>query len=222
MAHAGGHHRVEDHRAVVALEAEEALVRELVQRDLRRLRLAVVLRQRDDQRFALRRPVRQRRRHARRREDQPEVQRAEFELGQHLVGGGLVQGHLHLRVVGHEAAQRVGQERVRGQADEADRQRARLPLRRIVRAPFQQLGAREHGAGVVQSLLAFARDRDAARAAFEQRHAQFGLEFLDRQAHRRLRQVQARRRAAEVKLFGDGHQAAEMTHFHRSGFWINR
>jgi hypothetical protein len=154
--------------------------------------------------------------------DAGQVERADLELGQHLVGGGLVQRHLHLRVVGHEAAQRVGQERIRGQADEADRQGTRLPLRRIVRAALEQLGTCEHGSRIVQRLLAFARDRDAARAALEQRHAQLGLELLDRQAHRWLRQVQARGRAAEMQLFGDGHQAAEMTHFHRSVFWINR
>ena len=222
VAHAGGHHRVEDHRAVVALEAEEALVRELLERHLRGPRERVLLGQRDDQRVALQRAVRERLRHPRRREDEAEIQRADLEFTEDLVGGRFLQRDLDLRKAGHEAAQRARQERVRREADEAERQGARLPLRRIVRAALEQLGARQHGACIVHRLLALARQRDAARVALEQRDAQFRLEFLDRQADRRLRQVEPTRGASEVQFFGDGDQASEMAHFHRYAFWINR
>jgi hypothetical protein len=54
----------------------------------------------------------------------------------------------------------------------------------------------------------------AARDAREERRADVALEVADLPAQRRLGDVQARRRAAEVQLLGDGDEVAQVAELH--------
>src|ERR1700741_1651400 len=62
--------------------------------------------------------------------------------------------------------------------------------------------------------LAGSRDRDTARAAFEQGTAQFVFEFLDVAAERRLGDVQRARGGGKAATLGDGNEITDLPQVH--------
>ena len=73
-------------------------------------------------------------------------------------------------------------------------------------ARIRRASSRQHPAG--------RGELDPAAVAQQQLGADLGLERLDLLTQRRLRDVQALRRAAEVQLFGDGDEVSEVAQLH--------
>jgi len=67
----------------------------------------------------------------------------------------------------------------------------------------------QQAAGIAQQHLAIIRQRYRTRIAAEQRPTCLELEALDLLAHRRLREMQPLRRAAEAAALGDRDEGAE-------------
>jgi len=61
------------------------------------------------------------------------------------------------------------------------------------------------------------RELDTPVRALEQLNSELSLESLDLQTQRRLRNPELPRRSAEVKLFGDGDEVAEVPQFQLLG-----
>ena len=76
-------------------------------------------------------------------------------------------------------------------------------------------GLEQHSARLVQECPSRRRQLHAAPGAVEQGDAKLPLEVADLLAQWRLRDVEARRRTAEVQLLGDGHEVPEVTKLHR-------
>ena len=68
----------------------------------------------------------------------------------------------------------------------------------------------QHGVDHGHQVLARLRERDRARAAVEELHAQRLLEVADLRRQRRLRGVQRVRRPGEAAETADGHEGAEL------------
>ncbi|MCY1185433.1 hypothetical protein D9M73_262100 [compost metagenome] len=66
----------------------------------------------------------------------------------------------------------------------------------------------------MQHHLARRGDLQPRRQAFEEQHAKFVLELLDRGRQRRLGDMQLLRGTAEIQGFGESEQLLELTKFH--------
>jgi len=163
----------------------------------------------DDQAFAQQRAVGQGRR-GDRRKDITNVERTLFKLRQDDIRSGLAERYLDAGEGFIEALVGAGQEAVIGQADEPQRQRADLPGGRASRVFLHGVEPGQHRACIAQQFLADGGQRRAPRGAFEQQQPQLCFHFTDGQADRRLRHVQALGGAAEVRLFGDGDEVAQV------------
>jgi hypothetical protein len=75
----------------------------------------------------------------------------------------------------------------------------------------------EHAPGLVEHGGAGGRQRDRPFATVNQAQAELGLQLADLFADRRVRDVHALGRSAEVALFGDGDEVAKLAKFH--GGW---
>ena len=118
---------------------------------------------------------------------------------------------------GAEGRQRLREQVVVGDADEADGELADFTARGALRVGRCLLHAHQDLARFLQEHLAGRREGHAPLRALEQARAQLLLQRLDLHRQRRLRQMQALRRPAEVQFFGDGHEVAQVAQLHRSG-----
>ena len=88
---------------------------------------------------------------------------------------------------------------------------------RVLRGHPSDLGLLQHPTCFVQQGGAGIGEGDAPLGAVEETHAQLLLELADLLADRRLGDVQALRRAAEVQFLSDGDEVPEMPKFHCAG-----
>ena len=84
------------------------------------------------------------------------------------------------------------------------------------------IGAFQKVARQVQKQSSLGGERDAARAALEQIHADFFLQILHLPAQRRLRNAQVRRRLREAQRFAHGEKISEMPEFHAAAIMPKR
>lgn len=76
---------------------------------------------------------------------------------------------------------------------------------------------REGGAGVLEEAFAGGEEGHAARGAEEETHAELVFEAFDLAREGRLRDAEALGGAADVPLFGDGDEVAELREAHAGG-----
>jgi hypothetical protein len=75
-------------------------------------------------------------------------------------------------------------------------------------------GLIEHPLGIAQERRSGIGQRDLARVAADQLHAQVGFELAQLTAHRGLGQVQTSRGTPEMQLLGERDEDPEMAKFH--------
>src|SRR5208282_2932050 len=92
---------------------------------------------------------------------------------------------------------------------------------RTMRCRHDAIGLNEGAARLFQHDAARVGKLDAAARALEQLHPEFVFELADLLAERRLRHMQALRGAAEVQLFSDGDEVAEVSQFHMQRILIH-
>ena len=178
-------------------------------------RQGVVDRQRDAQRLAGDQPRAHERRRVQRQRHERQVERAPLDLRDAVAGHHAA--HQLERDLGvalpHRPGER-GQREVVERAGEADAHRAVEDPRHRPRGLPGQLQLLEHPVRVRQQRLARGRERDAARAAVEERDAQLAFQPPDRLRQRRLGHPQPGRGPPEVQLFGDGEERLQPPDLH--------
>src|SRR5438105_168078 len=162
-----------------------------------------------DERFARdTQVVHARRREARRMDHEARVDVAAPERRYLHVTGRLDELELHLRPLRAEGAHPARQQAEADRGHERELQPPALAVCRRAGVRRQRCGAREQVACFGHERGAGGRQFHAALGAVEQPHAQAPFQQRDGLRERRLRDVQALRRAAEVQLLGDGDELA--------------
>ena len=87
---------------------------------------------------------------------------------------------------------------------------------RALRHLSRDFGLHQRAARLDQKHFACAAEFDIALRAIEQINVKAQFQPPDRLAERRLRHVEARRRAPEMQLFGDGHELPHLSQVHAS------
>jgi len=131
-----------------------------------------------------------------------------LQSGDEFIAGEVMQQHLHARRGFLKRRKRWRQYLHCGRRRVADVQLAIVSSR--------QRANLIHGfiARQVQKQSSLGGERDAARAAFEQIHADFFLQILHLPAQSGLRNAQLRRRLREAQRFAHGEEISEMPEFH--------
>ena len=156
-------------------------------------------------------------RHARARArgaQEADVEPPVLELAQLLGRAQLVQAQRDVRRLVAKGPQQLGHERVHRRADEADRQPADLAALDAPGLAGRVLDRVEDVARALEEVRAGRGQLDLALVAQQQRRADLLLELADLLAQRRLGHVQPLRRAAEVQLFRDDDEVAQMAELH--------
>ena len=149
-----------------------------------------------------------------RRAHEADVEPPVLEPAQLLGRAQLAQAQRDLRRLGANGPQQLGDERVHRRAHEADGEPADLAALDAPRLARRVLDRGENVARALQERRPGGGQLDLALVAQQQRRAHLLLEPADLLAQRGLGHVQPFRRAAEVQLFRDGHEVAQMAELH--------
>jgi len=149
-----------------------------------------------------------------RRSDEADMDVAPFQREELVRGPHLAHGEAHLRPALAEGGEDRRQEFQRGRAGDADDQVAGLSLPGAPRRRPRPLDLLQNLSGLPQQGLAGRGQLDRASAAIEQGHAQFVLQRLDLLGERRLGHVQRLGRPAEMPVFREDDEVAEMPEVH--------
>jgi hypothetical protein len=126
----------------------------------------------------------------------------------------LKQAHLRVRMPLAELAHRWSDEIIEKRREKAEPQRAACLAKLLAQLLRARFGIADDLPGLRQEKPARIGEVDAFADAIKQRHAQLRLQHGDLTAQRRLRDVQALRRARNAQILGGGDEVTKLVKFH--------
>ena len=143
--------------------------------------------------------------------EETDVEGAIVEAFEDAGGEGLLQLEVDLREALANGAEEGWETGEHGGADEADVERAELAGGDLAHFGHVARDGLEDVARAIEVDGTGGGEADGARGAKEERIAEDLFKLADLLGERRLRKMQAQGGAAEVELFGDGNEVAEVT-----------
>ena len=147
----------------------------------------------------------------------PDVQLAIAQRDDLRAGGQLAQLEANVRELCAKSANDARQREKHHRRGERNGQRSCFPASRASRRIGGAVEVGDDVASLLEQRFARRCELDAPVRPLEQLNSELGLESLDLQAQRRLRDAELPRRSTEVELFGDGDEVAEVAQFQLLG-----
>src|SRR5579862_7846661 len=149
-----------------------------------------------------------------RRGQKPDVERSGFELGELLVGHDFAQRQRDARIGTAKLTKQRRQHVVLDRSDEADRETSDLAAGSALNGIASVVDLHKHVSRLDQQNATRLGQRHVATVPREKRHLEFILERAYLHAQRRLRDVEAPRRTAEMQFFGHSQEVAKLARIH--------